>query len=399
MVVSSEMQSAREWPGFRGRHRDGVVHGVQIETDWVKTPPVSLWRRPIGPGWSSFAVHGDLLYTQEQRGNDEIVTSYDLTTGKPVWSHRDAVRFWESNGGAGPRATPTFSNGRIYAFGATGVLNVLDAGSGAPIWSHDVAAETHTRVPTWGFAGSPLVVDDLVVVSVSGTLAAYEIAAGKLRWVGPRHEITSSGSYSSPQRLTIDGVDQVVLLSEAGATSVLPKDGTVLWEHALAGNAIIQPAMTAEGDLLLQRMDMVGGIDLHRVKVAHGSGGWTTEDRWTSNSLKAMFNDFVIHNGYAYGFDGSILACVDLQDGTRKWKGGRYGSGQLMLLSDQDVLLVLSEEGDLALVGATPSGFKQIARVPAIEGKTWNHPVLVGDILLVRNGEEMAAFRLARQDQ
>jgi outer membrane protein assembly factor BamB len=254
-------------------------------------------------------------------------------------------------------------------------------------------------VPTWGFAGSPLVVDDLVVVSVSGTLAAYEIAAGKLRWVGPRHEITSSGSYSSPQRLTIDGVDQVVLLSEAGATSVLPKDGTVLWEHALAGNAIIQPAMTAEGDLLLQRMDMVGGIDLHRVKVAHGSGGWTTEDRWTSNSLKAMFNDFVIHNGYAYGFDGSILACVDLQDGTRKWKGGRYGSGQLMLLSDQDVLLVLSEEGDLALVGATPSGFKQIARVPAIEGKTWNHPVLVGDILLVRNGEEMAAFRLARQDQ
>ena len=173
----------------------------------------------------------------------------------------------------------------------------------------------------------------------------------------------------------------------------------MLWEHALTGDAIIQPAMTAEGDLLIQRMDMVGGIDLHRVKVAHGSGGWTIEERWTSSSLKPMFNDFVIHNGYAYGFDGSILACVDLQDGTRKWKGGRYGSGQLMLLSDQNVLLVLSEEGELALVGATPAGFKQIARVPAIEGKTWNHPVLVGDILLVRNGEEMAAFRLTRQDQ
>jgi outer membrane protein assembly factor BamB len=391
--------SRNEWHGFRGQHRDSIVRGSRIETDWAKTPPVSLWRRPIGPGWSSFAVHGDLLYTQEQRGEDEIVTSYELQTGKPVWSHRDAVRFWESNGGAGPRATPTFSDGRIYAFGATGLLNVLDARSGALMWSHDVAGDTRTPVPTWGFSGSPLVVDDLVIVSVSGTLAAYEIATGKARWVGPHHELTSTGAYSSPQRMTIDGVDQVVLLSEAGATSVSPKDGVVLWEHrnATTGGAIIQPALTADGDLLYQRMDMAGGLDLHRVKVTRGAAGWTTEERWTSTSLKPMFNDFVIHHGYAYGFDGSILACLDLQDGKRKWKGGRYGSGQLMLLADQDVLLVVSEEGELALVGATPDGFKQIARVPAIEGKTWNHPVLVGDLLLVRNGEEMAAFRLAPQ--
>jgi hypothetical protein len=132
-----------------------------------------------------------------------------------------------------------------------------------------------------------------------------------------------------------------------------------------------------------------------RIAVTNGDGGWTLNERWTSTGLKPYFNDFVVHKGHAFGFDGSILASIDLQDGRRVWKGGRYGNGQLMLLPDQDVLLVLSEEGELALVAATPDQFKEIARFPAIHGKTWNHPVLVDDVLLVRNGEEMAAFRLS----
>jgi outer membrane protein assembly factor BamB len=396
VAASAEVTTHADWPGFRGPRRDGVIPGVRIASDWSHSPPVELWRRPIGPGWSSFAVHGDLLYTQEQRGDDEVVSAYRVTTGEPVWRHRDGVRFWESNGGAGPRGTPTLSDDRVYTFGATGILNALDAANGSAVWSRDVASDTSTKVPGWGFASSPLVVGDVVIVAAAGKLAAYDAANGAPRWVGP----TGGWGYSSPHRVTIGGVTQVVLLNGGGATSVAPADGTVLWEYRWSGGNIVQPALTADGDMLIGTIDSsASGVGTRRIAIAHGAGGWTAEERWTSTGLKPSFNDYVVHKGYAFGFDGGILACIDLKDGARTWKGGRYGHGQLVLLPDQDVLLVLSEDGELALVRATSDEFTELARFPVIEGKTWNHPVLVGDILLVRNGEEMAAFRLSLEDR
>jgi outer membrane protein assembly factor BamB len=383
-------QAVAEWPGFRGPQRDGVVHGVQIKTDWSVSPPVKLWHREVGPGWSSFAVGNGLIYTQEQRGEFEVVSCYKETTGEPVWTHRDATRFWESNAGAGPRATPILSGERVYTFGATGILNALNASDGSVVWTRNAASDTGAKVPMWGFTSSPLVVGDLLIVAAAGQLVAYDTASGARRWLGPAHR----DSYSSPQLLTINGISQVVLLSDAGATSVAPADGKVLWEHPWPGLPILQPAVTGDGGVLLTTGTMGGGAGTRLVAPAQGPGAWTAREMWTSKGLKPFFNDLVVHKGYAYGFDGSILACIDLKDGQRKWKGGRYGSGQLLLLADQDVLLVLSEEGELALVAAAPGEFTEITKVPAIEGKTWNHPVLTGDTLLIRNGQEMAAFRL-----
>jgi outer membrane protein assembly factor BamB len=390
--IDAELMTQAEWPGFRGPFRNSSVPGVRIETDWSRSAPVEVWRRPIGPGVSSFAVHGDRLYTQEQRGDDEVVASYDLRTGEPAWRHHDSDRFWDSHAGAGPRSTPTLSGGRVYTFGATGILNAIDEADGALVWSRNAASDTDATVPGWGFASSPLVVGDVVIVAVGGAFAAYDSATGDLRWTGPG--LAGGENYSSPHLLTIDGVQQVLLVSATGATSVEPASGRVLWEHLWPGAPIVQPAQAANGDVLISTAGASGALGLRRLRVARGQGGWTLEELWTSTSMKPYFNDFVVHDGHAFGFDGSILASVDLEDGARAWKGGRYGHGQLLLLPDQDLLLVLAERGDLVLVEATPHKFTELSLFSAIEGKTWNHPVLVDDLLLSRNDHEMVAFRL-----
>jgi outer membrane protein assembly factor BamB len=386
------VNASLDWPGFRGRNRDGLVHGVRIATDWSAAPPKELWRRPVGPGWSSFSVHGDVFFTQEQRGEEEVVAAYRVSTGAPVWKHRDQARFWESNGGPGPRGTPTLHSGRVYSLGATGILNVLDEATGRVIWSRNAGTDSNTKIPDWGFSASPVLIDDMVIVAVAGTLVAYDRETGAPQWIGP----DGGPGYSSPHVVTIDGVSQIILLDAKGATSVSPTTGARLWDVTVTTGGmaapIVQPAMTADGDVLISAGDTSG---LHRFTVANSAGSWSATSRWSTNGLKPYFNDFVVHKGHAYGFDGSMLACIDVVDGKRKWKGGRYGNGQLVLLPDQDLLLVVTEEGELALASATTDRFTELARVPAITGKTWNHPVLAGDVLLVRNGEEMAAFRLA----
>ena len=383
--------SRAEWPGFRGPERDSTVRGVRIDTDWAASPPVKVWGRPVGPGWSSFAVQGDLFYTHEQRGPDEIVACHRVSTGAPVWRHRDAARFWESNGGTGPRATPAVGNGRVYSLGGTGILNALDARTGARMWSRNAVTDAGIKIPIWGITGSPLLVGDLVVVSASGALVAYDLMTGDQRWVLK----STGGSYSSPHLVTLDGVPQILMMGGSGTTSVTPADGKVLWKAEWAGGTpIVQPAMLPDGDLLITSADAMGGLGIRRLAVRKGASEWTVEERWTSRGLKPYFNHFVVHKGHAFGFDGSILSAIELQNGERKWKGGRYGEGQMILLADQDLLLVVSEEGELALVSATPDKFTELARFKAIEGKTWNHPVIVRDVLLIRNGVEMAAFRL-----
>ena len=381
------------WSGFRGPTRDAEVKGVRMATDWSARKPSEIWRKPIGPGWSSFAVAGELIFTQEQRGDSEAVSAYALASGAPVWRHQDAVRFYEPAAGAGPRATPIVHGGRVYAMGATGIVNALDATTGARIWTRNAETDTGARRPDWGFAGSPIVVGDLLVVAASGRLVAYDLANGTPRWTRQ----TSGGGYSSPHPATLAGVPQILLLNGSGITSV-GLDGGILWEnHSQDGTGIIQPRVLDDGSVLVGSGGNLQGLGLRRLAVSRAADGtWKVEERWTSRGLKPYFSDYAVHKGHAYGFDGLIMSAINLETGERVWKGGRYGAGQLLLLPDQDLLLVLSEEGDLVLVAASPEKHTEIAKFKAIEGKTWNHPALVGDVLLVRNGEEMAAFRLAR---
>ena len=374
------------WPGFRGANREGIIYGLRILTDWSTSKPVEIWRSQVGPGCSSFAVAGNLIYTQEQRGDFETVSCYDLENGKPVWKHQDRARFWDSHAGAGPRSTPTLEGDRVYTLGATGILNVLEASNGNLIWSRDAASDAGIKPPNWGFASSPLIVNNIVIVALAGKLAAFDIETGNPKWFG-----TDGGSgYSSPQLLTINGVPQVLLMSKAGALSVDPATGKKLWNYSWPlEDRILQPALLENGDLIFAEEYK----NIRRVSVTLEGDSWKIKDIWTSPGIKSVFNDQVIHKGYAYGFDGPYIACIDLKDGKRIWRGGRY-QGFTMLLADQNLLLVLTEKGEVALVSASPDKFTELSRFQAINGKTWNHPALAGNILLVRNSQEMAAFRL-----
>ena len=277
--------------------------------------------------------------------------------------------------------------------GATGIVNALDARTGARIWTRHAERDTGARRPDWAFAASPLVVGDLLVAATSGRLAAYDLTSGTPRWT----QKTTGGGYSSPHFATLAGVPQILLMNGGGMSGV-GLDGTVLWaNHSEAGMGIVQPQVLEDGSVLAASGEMMHGLGVRRLAVSRApDGAWKVEERWTSRGLKPYFNDFVVHKGHAYGFDGTILSAINLETGERVWKGGRYGAGQMLLLPQQDLLLVVSEEGDLVLVAASPDQHTEIAKFKAIEGKTWNHPVLVGDVLLVRNGEEMAAFRLPR---
>jgi len=380
------LDTKAEWPGFRGINRDGIINGIKIKTDWKATPPVELWRQSVGPGCSSFAIQGNVFFTQEQRGEDEVVSCYTLNTGKLVWKHSDKARFYDSHAGAGPRSTPTLAGGRVYTLGGTGILNALNASDGTKIWTRDAAAENKVEVLGWGFCGSPIVIDNVVIISLSGKLVAYDTANGNPIWNCP----DGGNSYSSPHLVTIDGVKQVIMMSKTGALSVEPASGKQLWKYDWPiTDRILQPAVVSETDLLFALETQA----LRRINITHKQEEWLVKEVWTTDQMKLNFNDIIIHKGYAYGFDGPSIACIDLKDGKRMWKGAPY-RGWLLLLSDQDLLIVLTEKGDIALVEAKPEQFNALVKIPAIKGKTWNHPALARDVLLVRNAEEMAAFRL-----
>ena len=394
LVVEEGLEvTEADWAEFRGPRRDGRVFGVQIETDWSANPPVELWRRPVGPGWSSFAVVGARAYTQEQRGENEAVVCYDTASGREVWAHVDWTKFDEAMGGVGPRATPTVVEGRVYALGAAGILNCLDVATGELLWTSVLLADAAATIPQWGFASSPLVVGKLVVVyagSPSAGMIAYDRVSGEVVWTCP----AGTHGYSSPHLARIEETDLILMMSNAGLTAADVTSGSLLWQYDWSSEneaRIVQPAVLEGGDILVATGY---GYGTHRMSPKKTGDDWRVETVWESRNLKPYFNDFVEHKGLIYGFDDKIMTCVDPATGDRVWKGGRYGYGQLVLLADQDLLVVLSEKGDVALVEARPDGYRELAKFHALDGKTWNHPVVAYGKLFVRNAEEAVCYEL-----
>ncbi len=380
------------WTDFRGPHRDGRYTETAIRTDWPGSGLERLWSHPVGGGYASFVVADGLAFTIEQRRDEEVVAAYDLDTGAEHWTRAWAARFEEAMGGPGPRATPTWHDGRLYALGATGRLVCLEADTGKAVWERNILADGDAANLPWAMSGAPLVVDDLVVVLPGGTegwsVAAYDRHTGDVVW----HGLNDVQAYASPMLVTLGGVPQVVVVTAERVVGLRPADGALLWEYpwevAVVPN-IAQPVAVGDDRLFLSASYGKGAA---LIELASDGDRFTASTVWETNRMRNRFSSSVLVGGYIYGLDHTILACLDAATGELMWKGGRYGAGQLLAAGDH--LVVLTEEGDVVLVRATPEGHRELAGFRAIDGKTWNVPAIAGGRLLVRNAREMAAFDL-----
>jgi outer membrane protein assembly factor BamB len=421
MSEASEWRTTpRDYPRFLGNGYWAEVKDVALATDWQAQPPQPVWRREIGAGWSGFAIVGDYAVTQEQRSAEEIVSCYRVDNGEVVWTHADKARFDPADfqgglGGIGPRGTPTVHDGKIYTQGATGIVNCLDARTGKLVWSHDTAEETGADVIVWGKSGSPLVVDDLVIVNVGApndeakredyktSLVAFDPATGDVRWTAGNRQ----ASYASPLVTTLAGERQIVMLNEKWLTAHRISDGEVLWEYSWPSEddstaTTTQPIPIGGDRLFMSKGYGVGSSLLQVTKDA--AGKYSVEPLWEpaiKRVMKTKFSNPVVRDGYVYGLDDALLSCVEIETGKVKWKKRRspeFGHGQILLVGD--MILVLSETGELALVEATPEKYRELASMQALasEYTTWNTPAFAPPYLLIRNSREAACYRLPLAD-
>lgn len=385
--------SPASWPDFRGPRRDGVYRGGPIRTDWPSEGLTPLWKQPVGGGYASFVVASGRAFTIEQRGHQEVVAAYDVTSGRELWTNAWDGMFQETMGGDGPRATPTWAHGVVYALGALGELRALDDATGRVRWRTNILQDAGATNLQWGMSAAPLVVDDAVVVLPGGrggqSALAYDRASGQKVWSA----LPDQAAYASPMLVTLGGVRQILVLTADRLVGLSLERGAVLWSHPWVGpnNGINAAQPIPIGD---DRFYLSSGYGLGAtvVEVTGGANGFTTREVWRNTRMKNRFASAVLHEGIIYGLDESILAAIDASTGEQKWKGGRYGYGQLLLASGH--LIVLTEDGELALVRATPDKHEELARFPVLNGKTWNPPALANGVLLVRNLAEMAAFDL-----
>lgn len=384
-----EEKPAAYWTDFRGPNRDGRYDEAPIRTNWPDKGLPLLWRQPAGGGYASFVIAGGRAFTIEQRRRQEVATAYDVATGRELWANAWDADFQESMGGDGPRATPTWHEGRVYALGATGELRCLDADTGKRIWSRNILTDNKAENLTWGMAAAPLIVDDNVITLPGGpsghSIAAYNKLTGEPVWSA----LDDKQAYTSPMLVKLGGKRQLLVVSAKRIMGLTVENGSVLWEYPWTTEYDVnsaQPLIIGENRVFISAGYGHGSAVLE----IHPDG---VKQVWANNRMKNKFSGSVLYQGNIYGLDEAILACINAETGELKWKGGRYGYGQVLLAGGN--LVVTTETGDVVLVKATPESHQELARFHAVSGKTWNNPAIAEGRLLVRNETEMACFRIA----
>jgi outer membrane protein assembly factor BamB len=385
-----QAENEADFPGYRNRDRDGIVRGPKLPRDWAANPPRELWRQPVGRGYASLAIFGPVAVTIEQRRDNEAVVCYEAPTGQELWVYNHPASFTEPLGGPGPRATPTIADGKVYSLGAKGHLVCLELATGKWVWSADIL-ENNDNIQ-WGMSGSPLVFDQMVVVNpgkqkeqaADRALLAFDRATGKPIWNAGNQR----AGYSSPQLATLGGRRQILIFDGGGVAGHDPLTGQELWRHkweTMNDINVAQPIVLS-GDRVF--ISSGYGVGCAMLKVA----GNDATPLWQNKNLRCKFTSPVQRDGFLYGLDEGILVCLDAQTGERRWRDGRFGHGQLLL--QDDLLFVLSDTGEFALVEANPQAYRKLGSIRALTGKTWNYLAIAHGRAFLRNDREMVCYQL-----
>ncbi|HEU4767800.1 MAG TPA: PQQ-binding-like beta-propeller repeat protein [Pyrinomonadaceae bacterium] len=381
------------WTNFRGPRRDGKYDQTPVATSWPANGLPVLWKQPVGVGFASFVIADGKAYTIEQRRKQEVVAAYDLATGRELWTQAWNAQYTDGNGD-GPRSTPTWDQGRIYALGATGELRCLDANSGSIIWGKNILSENQASNLQWAQTASPLIVDDKVIVLPGGGGGKSVVAYNKMTGAPVWKALDDPQAYVSPMLVELGGRRQIVVVSSLRVVGLTPENGAMLWSYPWdtdMGINVSQPLVVDRNRFFISSGYGKGAA---LVELKANGNNFTPATIWENTNMKNKFNSSVLHNGYIYGLDEGILVCLDVNTGERKWKEGRFGYGQVLLASGH-LIVTQGETGELALIRATPDKYTEVARFAAVQGRTWNYPAIADGRLLVRSANEMAAFDIS----
>ncbi|TDI13380.1 MAG: hypothetical protein E2P04_03405 [Acidobacteria bacterium] len=379
-----------DWPQFRGIHRDGISAEIDLLQSWPDAGPKEVWRHDIGEGYSGISVVGERFYTMfaaEHEGEPtEFAAAFDANTGEEVW--RTAIgAMYDGEFGHGPRSTPTVDGDMVYVLGSKGDLVALSIKDGSKKWNLNLPEKFGTKMPYFGFSNSALVDGDKLLIECGGpdgkSYSALDKNTGEVVWSfgegGP--------GYSSALPIEVNGERRYLYFAGEKLNSVNEK-GEEVWSHPWPdGETHAMPVFVPPDRVFGSGAEGVGAILL---RVQEEEGNATVEEVWKTPFMRNHFSSSVYLDGHIYGFDNATLKCISLEDGKMKWGKRGLGKGSLILVDGR--LVVLSDQGKLLLLTASPEGYEEQGMVQALEGRSWTAPTLAGGRVYVRNHTEMVSY-------
>jgi len=384
-VVSNRVLD--DWPQWRGPNRDGRSAETGLLKDWPAAGPALAWRAAgAGEGYSSFATSQGRLFTLGARGGTEYVMAFDSASGKRLWETSHGTRF-SNDRGDGPRATPTIEGDRVYAYGASGDLSVLDAASGKVYWTVNVLKQYRGSNIQWGLSESPLVLADRILVNAGGTIVALKKTDGTSIWTTKGE----NAGYSSAVAHKIGDVTEAIYFTSTRVLGVDVTSGRQLWSYGKVANNVANIATPiVRGNRVFVSSDYGTGSAL--LELAGSGSNVTAKEVYFTRQMKNHHATSILVGEHLYGFDSAILTAMDFNTGNVAWQNRSVGKGSLTFADDR--LYLFSENGVVGLAEASPAGYREHGRFELKTGRlpTWSHPVVSGGKLFLRDQDSIYAY-------